>query len=207
MNKSFFALASFRAKRPASLFLCALFFALGIASGHFFSAGVPDSLLCELSQSVNAFLMPFRGVYNFSFSVFLSSFAACIFPLLCFISAFFPFGYIPVLFVSAFRGFLLCFSLSSVMDCIGRELWLFYLIAFGIPELMRLPAFLSFSSVCFESSFGLSRYACGKAILFRKDGRSATLFFSALVCLAVFAAAAITEIIILPVMAYLAAKI
>lgn len=207
MNKGFLSPAIFIKRRFGSFALCAVFFGLGVLAGHFSSLSTPDTLLLDLQEKIGFCRYFFSGSYSFSFSDILFSLTPFLFPFLCFLSAFFPFGYIPVLFISAVRGFFLCFSVSSLVGSLGRGAWPFCALAAGLPETIRLPAFLLFAASCFECSLSLTRQNARETIVFHRCGRSLNLFFSLLICFGAFAAASAVQIIILPAIASLLAML
>lgn len=206
MNKRFLYLAQLRRRDLGSFAVCALLFAVGIAAGRIVSAVLSLSALDDISARLQLCTQFYLGAQAFSFKELFQAMLACVFPLLSFICAFFPFGYVPILFISAFRGFSLCFSVSAFVAAFGRSIWPFCLYAFGIPELIRLPAFLLFSAECFEASLRSAGRPGKQAFAFRGAGCARTLFINALLCIAAFAVSALAEIFLIPFLASLAAK-
>ena len=132
-------------------FLCAALFIAGCIAGAVASGALPQD------TPINEFLEPTTAAGNFGGRFLASLLTTGKFHALVLFFAFSVFGIAAIPAVSALRGFLLCFAISSILRSYGAAYVPHTLLMFAPEVILAVPALFLLSTHSFVSSCSLLR--------------------------------------------------
>ena len=157
MDSKFIFLFNNKPRNYFSFIVCALCFTAGSLAGTFYAVQITAA--GSLPQFISSISSAIGTPYTVNFiSVFTT---VMLFPFLAVFLAFSIFGFIIIPALSAFKGFLLSFSVAYASRVLGSDGLLTICCMFAISELFTLPCYFVFASRSCVASFSLFRTALG----------------------------------------------